>query len=243
MQITALSSKALQMEGRIQGRSGGKPMAVLGSDSLVRLVELDKHVRVMIEVGEEETTNGLRRLIPVALRWRDWVLKIQGPWTSGGRGYFLARLDTMQREGASYRVLAKRLSRNLESLLREFLAWEQQRRAVHRQTKPPDVADDPFWPNPFAKVHAVGLLTDLGISEEEAKQRVEEGLRRVHDAQSPEPITRQRVIDALRRWRRRYAPPLPNAPARKTVRKPRARRLRTTALRPSGTRTKAPIRR
>jgi len=222
MRIAGLSDKAAQIWGQIQG--GGapgplKPMMVAEARagapwrgrSIIQLIELDNYVQVMIEVGEEETDAGLRRLIPLALQWRDWVVEIQGPWTAGGRGRFLLLLDSEQRAGVSYQQLAERLTRNLGGLLSEFLAWERQSRTRHRGgVKRPAGADD-FWPNPFAKVHAVELLTDLGIAEEDAAQHVKEGLRRLRDGRKPfvgpGPITRQRVIDVLRAWRRHHDTP------------------------------------
>ncbi len=195
-----LSARAVRAEGLDQMTAAGV---------LIRLVEIDKRLHVMIDAGdgyENPTAGALHAAVPLARLWLARVRQHQHPWMGGGINMLFDRLTGLRREGKSYQELAKQLNTRLRDLIEEHLSRERQQNAVHQDsTKPRDA--DGFWPNRYSKVHATLLLTDLGLTDAEAREIVDEALARARDGLKPfgasGPITRQRVINFMKRFQRK----------------------------------------
>ena len=116
MKVVGLSEKAVQFEGL----NSGLAIAIGKTGPIIRVVELDNWLRIMIEVNEEATHENIRELIPYAISWRDRLLEYQGPWLRGGKNEFLERWSQYHAVGRySYKQIAEKTNLRLSFLLSE----------------------------------------------------------------------------------------------------------------------------
>lgn len=195
-------------------------------------IEDGGRLKIMIEVGEDATNDALRQAIPYALERRDKLLEFQGPWTHGGPNAQLELFHHMHTRGTSYKQLAIHANQIVTRLLHEYVeelarldafikqywypgvTWGDLLRIAHEQT--PSIT--PLFPfGPVSRDHAKWLLTYLRVSDEDAEKVVNEGLNRIeqglppfHDAEYP--ITREKIISALKYWRSKRHPGLDARP-------------------------------
>ncbi len=202
MKVHDLSQKA----GEFHGKYFDIPRA---SDSgvLIWFVEVDDWLRVMIEIGEDITSDDLRSAIPLALLWRDKLLEWQGPWMRGGDNPFLEELSNRQKSGQSYNELANRINRRVASYLQEFADYLKEFEAAKPGFK--TMLDFYMWRstnNQFSYEHARGLLEALRLKNNEIEEMLKIGLENVQ-AGKPAfelgyPVSREKLISTLRNWRR-----------------------------------------
>lgn len=202
MKVHDLSEKA----GKFQGMNFHVP-AVSDSGVLMRFVEIDDWLRVMIEIGEDTTSDDLRGAISLALLWRDKLLEWQGPWMRGGDNPFLEELSDRQKSGQSYNDLANRINQRAAAYLQEFASYLKEFEAVKHSFK--TMFDFYMWQpkhNRFSYEHACGLLRALRLKDTEIEDLLRIGLENVQ-AGNPAfepgyPVSREKLISTLRNWRR-----------------------------------------
>ncbi len=113
---------------------------------LIRLLEREGRLHVMIEVDEDATQDKLRKIIPLACEWRDRVRNHQGAWRGGGRNELLERFSSMEEQEQlnkvpvnkrkhSYRLLANKINTKIADYLREYLAYRQEIDMLHPELK------------------------------------------------------------------------------------------------------------
>ena len=179
------------------------------SDSgvLIKIFEVYDWLQVMISVGEDTTHDALREAIPLALEWRNRLLKWQGPRISGGEGEFFLRFNWYKEHGRSHAQLAAMINKNLSNYLKEYNSYIEEYEEVSQNSESSiDIFQWEFKSNPFAFNHAKNLMILVGFSEEEATlilndeyKSIKEGTPQFFDNY---PVTREKVINLLRRWRR-----------------------------------------
>jgi hypothetical protein len=183
---------------------------------LIRFVEIDDWYRVMIEVDEDATHEALKKAIPFALQWRDRLIQYQGPWLRGGSNYFLYKLDIAhRRRKKSYGDLAKSINSTLSEYVREYLEYRNEviQLAPELEEKFEDdiylsvvIVDLVDKHHSFGTEHSKYLLEEFGYSEREIEQILRAAITDVIDGFEPfqddYPVYREKVINALRKWRR-----------------------------------------
>jgi len=181
--------------------------AVSDSGVLIRFVEIDNWLRVMIEIGEDTTSDDLRSAIPLALLWRDKLLESQGPWMRGGDNPFLEELSDRQKSGQSYNELANRINQRVGAYLQEFANYLKEFETIKHSFE--TRLDFYMWQpknNQFSYDHARGLLEALRLKDTEIEEMLKIGLENVQ-AGKPAfelgyPLSRENLITTLRNWRR-----------------------------------------
>jgi hypothetical protein len=173
---------------------------------MVRVIELDGWLRVMIEVGEDATFESLRKALPLSLRWRGQLLAYQGPWMRGGDNRLLQRLHEMQQSGESYSELADQVNRKVSELLEEWTRHRAEYKLAKQQIKDP--LDWITWhpsTDPFALERARTFLSALSLKHREIEVQLQAGLERIEGGLAPfekdYPISREKMISVLRTWR------------------------------------------
>lgn len=200
MKIKDLSHKAL----RFSGENHSLP-TVSESGVLIRIIELDDWLHVMIDVGEDSTSRSLRETIPLAIEWRDRLLKWQGPWMRGGATPFLEELARLSPAKISYKKLAKRINEKVSALLVEY--WHYLKELENARPHFKTMLDFYLWHssfNQFAAEHAKDMLVMLGIKAEEADELIRLGIENIESGIKPfeddYPISRDKLIRTLRTW-------------------------------------------
>jgi hypothetical protein len=203
MKVQGLSEKAMRF--RLDEKYFNIS-TVSDSGVLIRFVEIDGWVRVMMEVGEDTGSDALREAIPLALCWRDRLLEWQGPWMRGGDNPFLEELCLRQESGERYGSIAGRINRQVEALLQEFLHRLEEFEAAKPNFK--TMFDFYMWQpkaNQFSLEHARVLLRAVRIKDDEIEDLLQSGLDNLR-AGKPVfdrgyPLSRERLIRTLRTWR------------------------------------------
>jgi hypothetical protein len=173
--------------------------------------------RIVIEVSDRATSDELRAAIPLALRWRDWLKAHRGPdWDKVAEG--LARLCVEnRRRRTSYERLAVQTNTKMAALLTEWVKYTQARdEARATQGEPFDELE--WWltsqhrrdggrPDTMPLSDAEETLRVFRFSDSEILEQICGGLERIGSGDPPfeagYPLDRDRVIMALRLWRKR----------------------------------------
>lgn len=210
MKIHHDSARALRFEGSVL--YGEHPLDLVSRHGvLIRPVESSGRICIMIEVGEDATSDDLRHSIPLAIAWRDRLLEYQGPWTGGGDNDYLEGLSRMQEWGRSYSVLASRLNVKIAGRLRKYVEFLRAYESAKASLKTwGDYWDWQYETKnyPYDIDHARSLLLPIRprLGEKGANAILAEGIRRIQAGDNPFPpnfpITKQHVIDRLKAWRR-----------------------------------------
>lgn len=181
--------------------------AVSDSGVLIRFVEIDNWLRVMIELGEDTTSDDLRSAIPLALLWRDKLLESQGPWMRGGDNPFLEELSDRHKSGQSYNELANRINQGVAAYLQEFANYLKEFETIKHSFE--TMLDFYMWQpknNRFSYEHARTLLKALRLKNSEIEEMLKIGLENVQAGEPAfeldYPVSRETLITTLRRWRR-----------------------------------------
>jgi hypothetical protein len=203
MKVDGLSERAMRFQ--LSEDNYEIPVAST-SGVLIRLVELDKWIRVMIEVAEDVTSQELRDAIPLALEWRQRLLMWQGPWMGGGDNPFLEQLDQRQQAGESYRDLSEEINRRAAQLVQEFATYINEYNSVRHEFK--TMGDFYMWQpkaNPFALEHARGMLRALQLKDKDIEALLRNALKAVGSELPPfeadYPVSREKLIATVRSWR------------------------------------------
>lgn len=203
---TTMKAHDFQKAREFLGKTFFAP-AVSDSGVLIRFVEIDNWLRVMIELGEDTTSDDLRTAIPLALLWRDKLLKSQGPWMGGGENPFLEELSNRQESGQSYNELANRINQRVGAYLQEFANYLKEFETMKHSFK--TMLDFYLWQpehNRFSYEHAGVLLKALSLKNSEIEEMLKIGLKNLQ-AGKPAfelgyPVSREKLISTLRKWRR-----------------------------------------
>ena len=205
MRVASVSERAMQFQ--LSQENYAVPIAT-EAGVLIRLVELDGWIRVMVEVGEDATSRDLRGAIPLALQWRDRLLRWQGPWMGGGDTPFLEQLSERQVRGESYRGLADRINERVGELVREFARYIDEYNAAKPRFR--TMMDFYLWQptsNQFALDHARSMLRALRVGDRDVELLLSQALHNVRAGLPPfepgYPVSRDKLIATLRTWRTR----------------------------------------
>ena len=184
MKVVGSSSKANRFLGR------NSDLHIISESRVwIRVVEIDKRLHVLLDVGEDITHEDLRNAIPLALQWRDRLLEWQGPWMGGGANYFYYQLDHRQRTGATYSELAERINKRIADCLHEHIRYLQEyedfiKEAEAAQPKFKLYQDYFLWAlqkqnefsnNQFALDHARDYLLLMKFDNEYCEEILQEG--------------------------------------------------------------------
>ena len=164
----------------------------------------------MIEVGENTTAEQLRKAIPYALELRDKLIEFQGAWAIGGPNAFFEHLCYLKDGGMTYAEIAQRLKLQIEKHLREAVAFDDELRKVLPTLK---TNWDYFqWStnpeqkyNPHSLDHAKYILQNVGMNDKDITPWLKEGIENIRAGKEPltqNPITRTKIIQVLRTWRK-----------------------------------------
>jgi hypothetical protein len=186
--------------------------AFKNSQVFLHTIEIDDRLHVMIEVGEDTTTEQLRKVIPDALRLRDKLIEFQGAWRAGGINEFLEHLSYRNQHGDSYARLAENINQRIEGYLRDYIAYRKEVDTVHPEFKAEhdrDILYHVFWlgmaTKPSALSFAMSLLEGLNFNKQDALRIMQNGLRSLSAGESiflkDYPVTRSKMIQVLRTWR------------------------------------------
>ncbi|MEX2030708.1 MAG: hypothetical protein WD906_07045 [Anaerolineales bacterium] len=203
MRVEGISEMAMQFQ--LSQENYEVPFATK-SGVLIRFVEMDRWIRVMIEVGEDTTSQQLREAAPLALEWRQRLLKWQGPWMGGGDNPFLEQLDGRQQNGESYRALSESINHRVATLIQEFAAYIREYDSVKHEFK--TMSDFYLWrpaSNPFSFEHARDILRALRLKDKDIEPQLRKALENAKSGLPPfeaqYPVSREKMIATLRRWR------------------------------------------
>jgi hypothetical protein len=147
----------------------------------IRPLEVDGWIHLVVEVGEKTTRKNWADAWPLIRDWRERLKAFQGLWIGAG-------------EGRLYEMLCWRHSR--ESY-REIAEWLNGQIITH-------LVRASLAPSTFVGLnHAVAIMEAMGV--EDAELKATTGLDNLAQGEEPffsgEPISRQMVIDRIRRWR------------------------------------------
>lgn len=162
-------------------------------------IDIDGHRRIMMEVGDDSSDIKLRRAIQAALKLRDKLLKVQGPFTRSGANQYIETLMAWKQDGMSYADLAAFLNARVVELLAAYAEYEN------------DSDNDDWYSQTNSKANPLGLeeaqfiLTVLRMRTQEISILLIEGLERVRKGQPPfeagYPLSREQIISAMKYWR------------------------------------------
>lgn len=209
MKVTELSNKA----GRFITQNSNIPLCE--SEVLIRIIEIDNWLRVVIEVGENATHENLRKANTLALEWRDRLLDYQGPWFGGGTNYFKESLFRKHERGKSYSEIAKMLNdRILEYIINDL---ENKRRIEKIQQELGEKATfidflkyqkdnncmDLFF---FSFEHAKDILREFSMKEMKIEGFITEIISCLQNGETPALdeflISKRMVVDLIINWKK-----------------------------------------
>lgn len=201
MKVQSLSEKA----GKFQSAHIEIPFAS-EAGVLIRFIEIDNWIHVMMDVGEDTTTQDLRDTIPLALTWRDKLLEWQGAWLGGGDNQFLEELSSRQEYGESYSELAKRINQTVTELLKEFNEYLIEFEAARSNFV--TMLDFYLWKskaNQFSLDQAQDILKALRLKDDEIKEMLQVGLKNIQSGEQAfeeeYPLSKEKLRTTLRSWR------------------------------------------
>ena len=187
--------------------------AFVKSNVFLHAIEIDGRLKLMIEVGEDTRAEQLRKVIPYALDLRDKLIEFQGAWSFGGPNAFFEHLSSLKDSGLTYTEIAERLKSRVEEHLREAVAFDDEFRKALPTLK--TYGDYYSWAygedgihtrfNPHSFDHAKYILENIGITENAINEWLKEGIENIRAGKAPfsqNPITRRKLIQLLRTWRK-----------------------------------------
>ena len=208
--VDGLSKLALRFRGQ---NDDSLLEAFVQSHVFLHVIEIDGRLNIMIEVGEDTKAEQLRKVIPYALDLRDKLIEFQGAWSFGGPNAFLEHLCDLKDSGITYTEIAQRLRSRVEEYLREAVAFDDEFRKALPTLKTygdyfmsaygEDGIHTQFNPHNFD--HAKYILENIGMSDNEITEWLNEGIENIRAGKAPfsqNPITRTKLIQILRTWRK-----------------------------------------
>jgi hypothetical protein len=187
--------------------------AFVKSHVFLHAIEIDGRLKIMIEVGEDTRAEQLRKVIPYALELRDKSIEFQGAWSFGGPNAFFEYLCDLKDSEMTYTEIAQRLKSRVEEHLREAVAFDDEFRKALPALK--TYGDYFMWAfgedgihtqfNPHSFDHAKYILENIGMSANEITEWLKEGIENIRAGKAPfgqNPITRTKMIQILRTWRK-----------------------------------------
>lgn len=177
----------------------------------LHVMELDDgRLHVMLEAGEDATHADLARAISLTLKWRDYILRYQGPWLGDGWTLLLHDLDESQRAGRSYAQLAERVNADIVELLQRHLVFDRAFQAAKPTFKTTENWEAwlDTWPEAdyTAFDFAYWLLVTLGMPARDIDAYLQAALAELQAGRPAflpgEPVSPQRIKEKLKTWRR-----------------------------------------
>lgn len=208
MKVSEPSYKAI----KFQNQNADLPLVESGV--LIKVIEVFGWLKVFIEVDENATHENLRKAITPSLKWRDRLMKFQGPWYLGGPTDFKIRLTRMQQGGKSYREIAKMLNEIVLSHIKNDLENKRRIEEVARILGPQATFGDYIQyinENNMHDItfmefdHAKSILSMFPFNDSEIDEIINDAVSSLQDDYSPfpdnYPITKRMVIDFIRQWK------------------------------------------
>lgn len=182
-----------------------------------------KRLVLVMEVGEDATTDQLRSAVPQALRWRDGLVRYQGPSPDFRKVVIPRFLVSLKAACIPYRAMARAINDTIEAMVWLVVANPKlehrvlQGRGLHPD---PETLQDIIAIDTSLQGHAPSdaerLLIEVcvsnahawlgpfGFSESETKKLFSEAVKRARDGETPFlpglPLNRDLVIRRIRTW-------------------------------------------
>lgn len=173
----------------------------------IDVLEQDGRLRVVIDVDDDATNDGLRAAIPLALAWRDRLMEWQGPWAGGGKPFAMEQL-LWKKQRRTYAELAGEINAQVAAHLCQHIddlcALEAERASIKTwgDFDAWQLRTGRHWGHDDAARYILQLV---GLKEAAIEAAVRSGLERIRNGQEPfepgEPITPARIEAALKAWR------------------------------------------
>lgn len=187
----------------------GMPAAFLPGIRVAVASEAGWH-RLSLDLDADVTQEQIRAALSSILAWRDGLRAYQGPWMRGGRNQLLEQMHEEQAaRQCSYGKWAERLNFRVGLWLaahHEGPRWYKRAPPGHDDGNTLPFGIRPEWGLRFATER----LRDFGFKDAHSADIIAGALDRLARGKSPflpgEPISRNRVITAVRAWRRRRRP-------------------------------------
>lgn len=166
------------------------------------------YLRLAIDVDEVVTSEQLRKAIPLALKWRDRLIKAQGYTGLGGDNGILWYIDNDITSGMTYRNVATAINKIIAEWLYEHVD----------EPMPDFIIKSPYSnklnlhldgietriPDPIERVRK--LLKTMRLKDQEIKQAIDLGLDDIRlgefQLQANYPVSRSKLISVLKWWRK-----------------------------------------
>ncbi len=173
------------------------------SDMQIRFVEIDGLVKVMLEIGDKATHKDIREAIPNILKWRDELQDIQSDKIAyrlfhnmlqkptNSKEELLEFFSQMQERGKSYANLAELFNQVLGKSLIEVKRYYGEKLSTEQLIKL----------NSLTKQINV-MLSALNIKDVDAEYALEQITAGKPPFQKGYPVSRYKMIEALRTWRK-----------------------------------------
>lgn len=169
-----------------------------------RLVEINGRVKLVLEIGDNTTNQGIRDIAPLALEYRDLiedcqlaeialdlVKRIQHP---NSKNELLTHLALRQQNGESYAKLAKFINDNFSKCLYIFSKYQQTRaRTID------DLIEENQHRNLFVLLSGTFYSEDLFTILKEGVENINSGNPPFEEGY---PVSREKMIEVLRTWRK-----------------------------------------
>ncbi len=185
----------------------GEDFGLSARDANIVVVDNNGYLQVMIAVGEQTKHETLEKAIPLALQWRERLLKYQGFGTYNER--FLEKLGRRSERGESYQKLADWINCEVADHLKvAFKHWQKANTIMvgweHWQQR---ILSESAMATEIAIIRQ--LLKAIRLEDHKIESLWQEGLDRIANGLPPlevsknYPVTRRKVIDTLKTWRGR----------------------------------------
>lgn len=197
------TNNATFISSEIRGENGGTISFLEQSlDITVRFVETDGLVRVMLEIGDKTTHKDIRDAIPNILKWRDEVQekqsdknayrllhKIQKP---SNKDELLELFSQLQEHGVSYTKLAERFNAKVIKLLEVIL----------RDRQKSGMSTEELIAHLSLYTYLNNLIDAMNIRDIDLGDAIEKMATGKPPFEKGDPISRFKMIEVLRTWRK-----------------------------------------
>jgi len=171
------------------------------SDIVIRFVEIDGLVKVMLEIGDNTTHKDIRDAIPNILRWRDEVQKWQSDKIAAklfhemkkptNKEEFLEFFSYSQEHGVSYSKLAERFNENMSRVVVKLAEY-------HGKT----ISTEELIEFHSLNQYANSLLSMMNIKDISIEDALEQVAKGNPPFEKGYPVSRYKMIEVLRTWRK-----------------------------------------
>lgn len=170
-------------------------------------------LRIFIDVGEDTTSEQLRNAIPLALKWRDRLLKFQGRYGLYTDNSLLKNFEEDQRTNRytnrgefSYAEIAEALNYKIAGFLYEFTGRDQPASDPPRYVKTLEFhisGIEERIPDPIERARR--LLQVIRFTEEDTSFFIQDGIEQIQNGKKPfrkgYPVSKEKIRSVLKWWR------------------------------------------